>query len=142
MLDVEATFCYLGDMLCSSGGIAARCVAWGKFKKLFPVLTTRHFSPRIRGKVYGACVHSAMLHGSETWGLNNLELQQFRRDDRALIRWICGIKDGDEISKSNQIKSSLLLYQHKQHNYNAQKDWYVTLTKKHQNCSRHKSNVP
>ena len=52
MLDVEATFCYLGDMLCSSGGwdsaIAARCcMAWGKLRKLLPVLTTRHLSPKI-----------------------------------------------------------------------------------------------
>ena len=69
MLDVEATFCYLGDMLCSDGGydsaIAAKCcVARGKFRKLLPVLTSRHLSPRIHG------VRSAMLHGSETWGPN------------------------------------------------------------------------
>ena len=32
---------------------------------------TRHVSPRIRGKVYEACVHSAMLHGRETWGPNH-----------------------------------------------------------------------
>ena len=56
MLDVDTTFCYLGDMLCSRGGcdsaIAARCcVAWGKFRKLSPVLRhlpdtspTRHLS--------------------------------------------------------------------------------------------------
>ena len=47
MLDVEATFCYLGAMLCSGGGcdsaIAARCsVAWGKVRKFLPVLITRH----------------------------------------------------------------------------------------------------
>ena len=70
MLDMEATFCYLGDMLCSGGGcdsvIAARCcVAWGKFRKLLPVLTTRHLSRRIWGKVYKACVHWAMLHCSK-----------------------------------------------------------------------------
>ena len=56
MLDVEATFCYLGDMLRSSWGcdsaIAARCcVAWGKFRKLLPVLTSRHLSPRVCDKV-------------------------------------------------------------------------------------------
>ena len=50
MLDVDTTFCYLGDMLCSGGGcdsdIAARCcVSRGKFRKLLPVLTTRHLSP-------------------------------------------------------------------------------------------------
>ena len=57
--------------ICSGGrcdsAIAARCcVAWGKFRKLLPVLTSRHLSPKVRGKVYMACVRSAMLHGSET----------------------------------------------------------------------------
>ena len=51
MLEIEATFCYLGDMLCSGGGcdsaIAARwCTALGKFRKLLPARTTRHLSPR------------------------------------------------------------------------------------------------
>ena len=75
MLDVEATSCSLGDMLCSAGGCgsatanAARCcVAWGKFRELLPVLPNRNLSPRIRGKVYEACIRSAMLHGSEMWG--------------------------------------------------------------------------
>ena len=50
MLDVEAISCYLCDMLCSSGScdsaIAVRCcVAWGDFRELLPVLTTRYLSP-------------------------------------------------------------------------------------------------
>ena len=74
-LGVEDTFCYLGVMLCYGGGcdsaIAARCcVAWGKFRKLLSVLTSRHLSPKVRGKVYMGCVHLAMLHGNETWGPN------------------------------------------------------------------------
>ena len=101
MIGVEATFCYLGDMLCSSGGcdsaVAAWCcVAWGKFMKLLPVLTSRHLSPRIHGKVYVACFHSAMLHSSKTWGPKQCELQQLHRNDRAMIHWICGIKDRDK----------------------------------------------
>ena len=69
MLDVETTFCYLGGMPFSSGGcdsaIAARCcVAWGKLRKLLPVLNIRHLSPRICSKVYEACVHSMVAkHG-------------------------------------------------------------------------------
>ena len=44
MLDVEATFYYLGDMLysggdCDSATAARCCVAWGKFRKLLPILT-------------------------------------------------------------------------------------------------------
>ena len=66
----EATFCYLGDILCSGGGCdsaiaASCCVAWGKLRKLLPVLTTRHLSLRLRGKVYEACVRSTMPYGSE-----------------------------------------------------------------------------
>ena len=45
-LDAENKF-YLGDMLSSGGGcnqaIKARCsVAWGKFRKLLPILTSKH----------------------------------------------------------------------------------------------------
>ena len=56
MLDVKATFCYLCDILCSSAIAARCCVAWGKFRKLLSVPTTRYLSPRICGKVYEACV--------------------------------------------------------------------------------------
>ena len=56
LLDVEATFCYLCDTLCSDAIAARCCVAWGKFRKLLSVLTTRYPWPRICGKVYEACV--------------------------------------------------------------------------------------
>ena len=73
MIDVEATLCYLGNMLCSHGScdsaIATRCcVASGKFSRLLPVFTTRHLSPIVCGKVYGASICSALLHDSEAWG--------------------------------------------------------------------------
>ena len=84
MLDVEATFCYLGDILCSgdSAILARCCVAWGKLRKLLPFLTTRYLPPSICGKVYEACVHR-----------NNAELQRHIGDDHAMICWICSIKD-------------------------------------------------
>ena len=89
-LDVEDTFCYQGDMLCSGSGcdsvIADRwCMAWEKFSKLLPVLTSRHLSPKVHGKVYTACVCSAMLHGSETWGPNILDLKRLCHNDQ----WSC-----------------------------------------------------
>ena len=101
MLDVESEFCYLGDMLSAEGGcmqaIIARCsAAWGKFKKLLPILTSKHLSPLIRGKVFNVCVRSAMLHGSETWAPTATDLQRLRRTDRAMIRWICGVRLRDE----------------------------------------------
>ena len=92
-LDVGATFCYLGDMLCSGGGcdsaIAARCcMSWGKFRKLLFVFTfrhllLRHLCPKVRGKVYTACVRSAMLHG-EMWGPNTSDLERLCPNEHAM----------------------------------------------------------
>ena len=109
ILDVEAIFCYLGDMLCSSGGcdraIAARCcVAWEKFRKPLPVLTTRHLSPRIWGKVCKACVCSAMLHSSKMWRPKVPEMWWLRHNDRTMIRWICSIKDRDETPSASLLQ--------------------------------------
>ena len=82
MLDVEATFCYLGDILRSG---ARCCVTWGKLRKVLSFLTTRYLSPSICGKVHDACVHR-----------NNAELQRYLRNDRAMIRWICSMKDNSK----------------------------------------------
>ena len=49
-------------------GFATRCsTAWGKFRKLLPILTSKYLSPLTRGKVFSACIPSSLLHGSETW---------------------------------------------------------------------------
>ena len=41
--------------------IAARCcAAWGKFRKLLPILTSKHISFKTCGKVFTACVRSTM----------------------------------------------------------------------------------
>ena len=119
MLDVEATFCYLGDMLCSGGAcdsaIAARCcVARGKFRKLLPVLTTRHLSPRICDKVFEACVRSAISWKTakrvqsfpECWWLFFCEVQvkfwaQFGNDPvvflQTFLQWWLQNIDGEVI---------------------------------------------
>ena len=97
---LDATFCYLGGMLCSGGSydsaITVRFVACGTFRKLLPVLTTRHLSPGIRSKVCEACVSLAMVQSRQTWGPNNPELQWISRNDRAMIRCICGTKEINE----------------------------------------------
>ena len=103
LLDVEASFCYLGDMLSAGGGcslaiITRFCTAWGKFKKLLPILTSNHISLTVRGKVFDTSVRSALLHGSETWASTAPDLQRLCRNDRLMIRWICGVKPHDEIS--------------------------------------------
>ena len=96
-LEVEASFCYLGDMLSAGGGceiaVTTRVkTAWKKFRELLPVLTSRHLFYKTRGHVYSSCVRSAMLHASETWPLTKMNLQ---RNDRAMIRQICSSKQKD-----------------------------------------------
>ena len=39
-----------------------------KFKELSPILTARGASYRIKGKIYKACVQSALTYGTETLG--------------------------------------------------------------------------
>ena len=102
-LDVESNFCYLGGMLCAGGGcklaIVTRCsTSWGKFKRLLPILTSKHVSLRTRGKVFNACVRSTLLHGSETWAPTAPDLQRLRQNDRSMVCWICGVRDDDEVS--------------------------------------------
>ena len=78
----------------------------GKFRKLLPLLTSRHISPKSRGQVYSSCVRWAMLHGSETWGPNASELQRLRRNDHSMVRWICGVSAHDDIP-SDQLLEKL-----------------------------------
>ena len=66
-------------MFNSGGGcenaIKARCcVAWGNFRKLLPILTSRHISLPVRGKVFFSYGRSTMLHSGETWATNNSDL--------------------------------------------------------------------
>ena len=42
----------------------------------------------LKGKVYGACVRSSMIYGSETWAVN-AELEA--KLERAEMRWMCGV---------------------------------------------------
>lgn len=101
-LEVVSEFCYLGDMLSAGGGCelatSTRCkVAWGKFRQLLPLLTNRHLPLPTRGRVYSACIRGAMLHASETWAMTADSMNRLRRNDHAMIRWICNVKIKDEV---------------------------------------------
>ena len=106
-LDVESTFCYLGDTLNSLGGcehaIKARCcVVWGKFRIFLPILTSRHISLPVRGKFFSSNVCSAMLHGGETLAPNFSD-QCLRCNDCAMIIWICSAELADHTNKNFQL---------------------------------------
>ena len=66
-LQVVDSFCYLGDMLSAGGGCELSSVirvktAWGKFRQLRSLLTSRSVPLPVRGKLYSSCVRSVMLH--------------------------------------------------------------------------------
>ena len=108
-LEVVHEFCYLGDMLSSGGGcelaVTVRCrTAWGKFRELLPVLTNRHLPLTSRGRVYSTCIRSVMLHGAETWAATSITLNRLRRNDRAMIRWICRVKPQDDVRSDSLLE--------------------------------------
>ena len=85
---------------CSLHEVAAitRCkYAWGKFRQLLPLLTNR----LTRGKVYSSCVRSVMLHAAETWAMKVDTLNRLRRNDRAMICWICNVRAKDQVSSDS-----------------------------------------
>ena len=85
----------MGDTL-GAGGVeeaaraSVRC-AWGKFKDLSPILTARGASYPIKGKIYKACVQSALTYGTETWAMKKANLQSLERTERMMVRWMCGV---------------------------------------------------
>ena len=75
--------------------------AWGKFHQLLSLLTNRHLPLLTRGKVYSSCVRCVMLHAAETWTMKVDTLNHLRRNDRAIIRWICNVRAKDEVSSDS-----------------------------------------
>ena len=50
------------------------------------------------GRLFSSNVRSSMLHGTETWPMTSAALHRLCRNDRAMIRWICGVKPSDDPS--------------------------------------------
>ena len=103
VLEAVDRFCYLGDMLSAGGGCmaaaTARCrCAWGKFRENLPLLTSKPVPFDLRGRLFSSNVRSSMLHGTETWPMTSAALHRLCRNDRAMIRWICGVKLSDDPS--------------------------------------------
>ena len=77
-----------------------RC-AWGKFRENLPLLTSKPVPFDLRGRLFSSNVRSSMLHGMETWPMTSDALHRLCRNDRAMIRWICGVKPSDDQSMDN-----------------------------------------
>ena len=102
MLEAVDSFCYLGDMVSASGGCERAIItrikcAWGKFRELMPLLTSRALSFRRRGHLFSTCVRRTLLHGAECWPTTIKDMDRLRRTDRAMIRWICNTRLKDRV---------------------------------------------
>ena len=98
-------FCYLGDILdCEAGverAVRARItIAWGRWRRISRLLANRSIDLRIRGRVYEACVRSALLYGAETWALGNRLTDILRSCDRRMLRYMAGVRWQDGRSGS------------------------------------------
>ena len=51
------------------------------------------------------CVRSVMLHAAETWAVTVATLNRLRRNDAAMIRWICNVKANDEVSSDSLLSN-------------------------------------
>ena len=70
------------------GGGRVRCT-WAKFKESSPILTAGGASYRIKGKIYKACVQSALTY-PESWAMKKANLQSLERTELMMVRWMCG----------------------------------------------------
>ena len=96
VLEGVSKFCYLGDMLNGEGRSSLALISiirygWKKFRDLSSILTSKKVALRLKGKVYGACVQSSMIYGSETWAVNIEQEAKLERDEMRMMRWMCGV---------------------------------------------------
>ena len=93
--------------MCDSSEIAVsrRCrLGWIKLIDLVSILAGRRLMMRIKGKIYKACVRTAMVYGSETWNVKTAEEGTLRKTERATIRKMCGVKISDRKNTSELVE--------------------------------------
>ena len=108
-LDVVDSFCYLGDTIGAGGGCDLSVItrirtAWGKFRELLPILTSRALSYITRGQIYSTYIRTVLLYASECWAPNVNVLLKLQRNDRAMIRWTCNVRLKDHISSDSLLR--------------------------------------
>ena len=70
--------------------MTARTICWSV--KLRELLYGRRFPLRLKGAVYKSYIRPAILHGSETWCLNESEMRILRWIERSMVRAMCGVQ--------------------------------------------------
>ena len=101
-LEAVDSFCYLGDMISAGGGCEKAIItrvkcAWGKFRELMPLLTSRALSFKRRGHLFNTCVRRTLIHAAECWPTTKKDMDRLQRTDRAMIRWMCNTRLKDRV---------------------------------------------
>ena len=71
---------------CELASITICRVTWGKFSELLSILTFCSFPITPRRRVHNSCVHA-----TKTWTSTSSDLYRLQRNDRPMVRWMCGI---------------------------------------------------
>jgi len=110
MIEVVQEFCYLGDVVGSSGDVQSSVTArvragWRKFSEMSRVLCGKVLLLNLKGRLYKACVRSVMSYESECWAMNKVNTRRMQAAEMRMIGMMCGktFRDG--------IPNSLLRFQ-------------------------------
>ena len=55
---------------------------------------------KVNGKIYRACAQRVLMYGSGTWATKVEDMQRLVRTERAMARWMCGVKLKDRRSNA------------------------------------------
>ena len=110
----------------------------GKFNELLPILASCSFPITSRGRIYNLCARSAMFHISETSAPILSDLHLLQRNDRAMIRWKCGVTTKNQVSSQDPMERMQLddlakvlrTHRHRWHGHVEQSDGWLKKVQK------------
>jgi len=81
MIKVDLEFCYLDDVVRSSGDVQSSVtvrihVCWQKFSEMSQVLCGGAPSLKLKGRLYKPGVRSVMSDGSECWAMKKVDTRR------------------------------------------------------------------
>ena len=82
---------------CEFAAITRARTAWGKYRDLLPILSSKSVALKTKGRVYDTCVRSAMLYGSDTWASRKTGLARLQRNEGSMLRCVCGVGPEDRV---------------------------------------------
>ena len=73
----------------------------GGFRQLLPLLAGRRVPLLAGGGVCSSCVGGVVLRAAGAWAVGAGAQGRLRRGGRAVIRWVCGVRAGDEVGSDS-----------------------------------------